>query len=240
MTGSAQIVLTRTTEDCASWAANLRERGLDCVSLPCIETERFTSMSLQTAVENAVADADWLVLTSQRGVSSVAALLGGSLPSGVRIAVVGASTAHSAQSLLGHADFVAGESTAAGLARELSHRLQGSEMRIILALAQNAGDVLSETLKQAGHKVRRFDVYRTIPATAGDKRLTLTDIGSDLIFLASPSAVLGLVNQVALDGAARLISIGPTTTAAIERAGLKVYAEAATPNLAGMLAAIKD
>ena len=47
------------------------------------------------------------------------------------------------------------------------------------------------------------------------------------------------IEQIEVDAAARLISIGPTTTAAIRRAGLPVFAQANTPSLGGLLEAIE-
>jgi uroporphyrinogen-III synthase len=235
-----RIVLTRSAEDCESWAASLRERGIASVQLPCIETQCEDSPTLQTALVAALAEADWLVFTSERGVTALRRQLSQALPEHIRIAVVGPATARRALAELGRADFLAQRSTAASLASELVDHLESSRAQIVLALAENAGDVLEKTLSNAGHSCRRFNVYRTIPAAAPEQRRTLKEIGGQTIFLASPSAVLGLVNQVEIDDSARLISIGPSTTAAIERAGLQVYAQAATPSLTGMLEAIKD
>jgi uroporphyrinogen-III synthase len=234
------IVLTRSAEDCEVWAANLHAQGIECVSLPCIKTQSLASPSLSVALADALADADWLVLTSQRGVTSVTELLEQPLPERLRVAVVGATTAQAARVQLGRADLVARVSTAAGLAQELARYLQPDQKKIVLALAENAGSVLEDMLSGAGQRCRRFNVYRTIPAPAGGARRRLTDVGGRTVFLASPSAVLGFVNQVEIDATARLVSIGPSTTAAIERAGLSVHAQAATPSLNGMLQAIKD
>lgn len=235
-----RIVLTRTAEDCESWAAGLQARGLHSVSLPCIETAVLESATLRIALNAALADADWLVVTSQRGATSLARLLDQSLPAQLRIAAVGRSTADRAKALFGRTDMIAQTSTAAGLADELAAQLNSGPAKIVLALAENAGDVLTDTLQRAGAQCCRFDVYRTIPAAARNQRQTLSELGGDIVFLASPSAVLGFVNQVAIDDTARLVSIGPSTTAAIERAGLPVFAQATKPSLAGMLDAIKE
>ena len=235
-----RIVLTRSAEDCESWAAGLQARGLNSVSLPCIETAVLESATLRTSLNAALAEADWLVVTSQRGVTSLASLLDHSLPTQLRIAAVGRSTADRATALFGRTDLVPQTATAAGLADELAAQLKSGPTKIVLALAENAGDVLTDTLKRAGAQCHRFDVYRTIAAAARSERQTLSELGGNTVFLASPSAVLGFVNQVAIDDTARLVSIGPSTTAAIERAGLPVFAQAATPNLTGMLDAIKE
>ena len=231
--------MTRSADDCVHWSSSLRERGFESVSLPCIETEMISSNTLRTALADSLGAADWLVFTSQRGAAATARLLDRPLSSRLRIAVVGASTAKKARALFGHVDFVSNEPTAAGLARELAEFLAGRTTRVALALAENAGNELSDRLQDAGQQVQRFDVYRTVPTPPQLRRVPLSEIGAQIVFLASPSAVIGFVNQVEVDSQARLVSIGPTTTAAINRAGLNVFAQARTPSLSGLLEAIE-
>jgi len=234
------IVLTRSAEDCLSWAASLRDRGIESITLPCIETRMIGSTALRDSLAATLREADWLLLTSQRGAEAVAGLVELPLPEQLRVAAVGAATAHSARELLGRADFTAEESTAAGMAGEFAAHLEETNASCVLALAANAGNVLADTLRAAGHRCQRFDVYRTIPVAAQPRRRTLAEIGSRTVFLASPSAVEGFVNQVDVDGEARLVSIGPSTSAAIRHAGMEVYAQAQTPGLNGMLAALEE
>ena len=234
------IVLTRSVEDCASWAATLRERGIESISLPCIAAEAIQSNALRASLTDALTKADWLVFTSQRGAAAVAALAGSPLPAQLRIATVGAATGQKARALFGRVDFVAEDANAAGLARELAEHLASTHSLIVLALAANAGYTLADTLREAGHRCQRFDVYRTVPVAPRSPRRTLDEIGGHTVFLASPSAVVGFFNQIEIDAAARLISIGPSTTAEIERAGKKVCAQAQSPGLEGLLEAVED
>jgi uroporphyrinogen-III synthase len=234
------IVLTRSVEDCASWAASLRERGIESIALPCIAAEAIQSNALRTSLADALTKADWLVFTSQRGAAAVAALAGSPLPAQLRIATVGAATGQKAHALFGRVDFVADDANAAGLARELAEHLASTHSLIVLALAANAGNALADALREAGHRCQRFDLYRTVPVPPRSPRRTLADIGSHTVFLASPSAVVGFFNQVEIDPAARLISIGPSTSAAIQKAGMKVYAQAQSPGLEGLLEVVED
>ncbi len=237
---SEPIVLTRSAEDCLSWAESLRRHGHESIALPCIATEAIESNALRASLSDALTKADWLVFTSQRGAEAVAELAGTALPDGLQIATVGEATAQTARSLFGRVEFVASEASAAGLARELAGHLAETQALMVLALAANAGNTLADTLREAGQRCQRFDVYRTIPVPPHNPRRALDDIGSHTVFLASPSAVTGFVNQVEIDAAARLISIGPSTSAAIKRAGMKVHAQAQSPSLEGMLEAFED
>jgi uroporphyrinogen-III synthase len=63
----------------------------------------------------------------------------------------------------------------------------------------------------------------------------LSTLGADNVFLASPSAVTGFVNQVDIDIPVNIFTIGPTTSAAARANGLAVTAEASNPSLQGLL-----
>jgi uroporphyrinogen-III synthase len=227
-----RILLTRSAEDCVEWAERLRARGAEALVLPCISTEPIDTRALRSALRAAAATADWLVLTSKRGAEAFASLHGEPFAR-TKIAVVGATTAEVARRLLGRADLV-GAGTAAALATELAQRdVAGRE--ILLALAENAGSVLEETLVAAGARCTRCNVYRTVPAPAAASRRALSSLGADNIVLASPTAVTGFVHQIAIDVPAEIYTIGPSTTAAARAHGLAVTAEAREPSLEGVV-----
>jgi uroporphyrinogen III methyltransferase/synthase len=137
-------------------------------------------------------------------------------------------------------DLVGRGGTAAGLAATLV--AEGDLRRhrnVVLALAENAGDVLERALAAAGAHCIRLDVYRTVPAPDAAARRPLSELHVDNVVLASPSAVLGFVNVVELDVPVAIYTIGPSTTAAARRAGLAVTAEAREPTVEGILEAIE-
>ena len=70
-------------------------------------------------------------------------------------------------------------------------------------------------------------LYRARPVSAA--------IEGDLAVVASPSAALSLA---AANPALPVVSIGPETTAAARAAGLRVAAEAETPDVEGLVAAV--
>ena len=110
---------------------------------------------------------------------------------------------------------------------------------VLIAVAENAGDTLERTLKEAGAQCTRLDVYRTVPAPPAEPRRPLSTLRVDNIVLASPSAVTGFVHQVDVDVALSVYTIGPSTTAAARRAGLAVTAEAREPSFEGILEAMQ-
>jgi uroporphyrinogen-III synthase len=234
-----RILLTRELRDCAEWAERVARCGAHAVVLPCIRTEPIDGPALRRALDDAVATADWLVVTSRRGVAAFRDLYAAPLPAQVRVAAVGDATAAAARSALGRADLVGG-GTAERLAQTLAAALAGAHRpHVVLAVAANAGGVLTRTLTAAGARCTRCDVYRTVPAPPREPKQALSALGADNIVLASPSAVAGFVHQVQIDAPAAVYTIGPATTAAARAHGLTVAAEAREPSLEGLLEAMQ-
>ena len=234
-----RVLLTRSEEDCAEWAARFARHGFNCASLPCIRCEPLAEPATRAALAAALPNADWLVFTSRRGVAAFAALDPPTLPARCGIAVVGVTTAEAAKAELGRVDLVGG-GTAVALAATLVDvgDLQRRQ-RVLLALAANAGTALEHALTAAGARCTRLDVYRTVPARPAEPRRPLSALRVDNVVLASPSAVTGFVHQVEIDVAVAIYTIGSSTTAAARRAGLAVTAEAPDPSLEGILEAMQ-
>jgi len=233
----ARVLITRSEDDCAEWAEELERRGARPVLLPCIRSEPIDTPELRAALGRALSDADWLVLTSRRGVEACARLA--ALPARTRVATVGAATADEARERLGRADLVGG-SNAAALGATLTADARFTRgARVVLALAANASDALERALEAAGARCARFDVYRTIPAPPAASKRALSSLGAERVVLASPSAASGFVHQVDLDVPVTIYTIGPSTTAAARALGLTVTAEAREPSLEGILEAMK-
>jgi uroporphyrinogen-III synthase len=169
-------------------------------------------------------------------------MLRANLPSDVKVAAVGPRTAEAAWSCWGHVELVAGEGTGHSLAEDLAkwHEKQpsGTETTVVIAAAEGARRGLEEVLEPFGVEVVRFAVYRTVPAPPEDPRTDLAKEEVDVILVASPSAVEGLVARAEVPDTVQVISIGPTTTAAAQSAGLKVSGEARRRDLDGLLEVI--
>ena len=242
LTGHAygrRVLLTRSEEDCAEWAAAFERHGVGTTALPCIRCEPISAPATRAALAAAVPKADWLVLTSRRGVAAFAALDPPALPARCGVAVVGITTAEAAKAELGRVDLVGGGTAAALAATLVDVGDLGRRRRVLLALAENAGTALEDALTAAGARCTRLDVYRTIPAPPAEPRRPLSALRVDNVVLASPSAVTGFVHQVEVDVPVAIYSIGPSTTAAARSAGLTVTAEAREPSLEGILEAMQ-
>ena len=230
-----RVLLTRSEEDNAEWAQMLAERGAEPLALPCIHCEPIDTPALRAGVAAAAATADWLTFTSRRGVDAFAALHP-EVPPHAHVAVVGAATAEAARSHLGRVDLVGRGGTAASLGATLARDGDlARRPRVLLALAANAGDTLERALTAAGARCTRFDVYRTIPAPPAATKRAMSALRADNVIFASPTAVVGFVQQVTVDVPIKVYTIGPSTSAAARNAGLTVTAEAREPSLEGIL-----
>lgn len=248
------VLVTRAREDCPAWAERLRSAGANTVSLACIECEPITEPTVGARLAEALAGADWLVVTSRRGAEAAAPLLAaaglapaeGGVAAPIPVAAVGPSTAAAARRRLGRADLVSEGSGAEPLARKLARRLirereaggRTRPPRVLLALAEGAGPVLEQILSAAGVRCVRINVYRTIPVAARTSRRPVSQLGVNTVLLASPSAVTGLVHQVEFDVPVEIFTIGPSTSSRARTAGLPVAAEAHNPSLEGLMEAM--
>jgi uroporphyrinogen-III synthase len=236
------ILLTRTADDSARWAKRLRTLGARPLVFPCIRCEPIGDEALSREFRRALDGASWLAVTSRRGVLRAQELLRTGLSSDVKVAAVGPRTAEAAWSCWGRVDLVAGQGTGRSLAEDLAawqaKQASSAPMRVVVAAAEGGRRGLEEILEPLGVQVLRFAVYRTVPAPPEDPRTDLASEGVDVIFLASPSAVQGLVARAVVPDTAEVISIGPTTTAAARSAGLHVAGEAQQRDLDGLLEVI--
>jgi uroporphyrinogen-III synthase len=154
---------------------------------------------------------DWLVLTSATGARELRRRARGLAG---RVAAIGNATAEA----WGEVDLVPAVSTQEGLLAELP-RPAG---RVLFAGAEGARRLIADEL-DADVVV----LYRTNPVVA--------EVKGDLAVVASPSAARALATA---NPSVPVVSIGPETTAAATAAGLAVSAEAATPDLDGLVAAV--
>jgi uroporphyrinogen-III synthase len=156
---------------------------------------------------------DWLVVTSVTGASELRRRGRGRAK---RVAAIGRATADA----LGGADLIPHDSTQEGLLAELP-RPPG---RVLFAGAESARRLLVDELD-----ADFVPLYRTRALRPG-----LTP-EADVVVLASPSAARAFA---ALGRAIPAVSIGPETTKAAERHGIRVLREAPTHDLDGLLEAL--
>lgn len=234
------VLVTRAIADAGSWVTRLTAEGVRADVMPCVTAERIGDADTLQRLVEAIRSAHCLLVTSVRGAQCVAAAIS-ALPAGLEMAVVGPVTAEAVHRLFGRTPYVAHGGTSRALGGELVALwgAQANRRRVVIAGAEGGRDDADVVLTRAGVHVSRINVYRTIPAPAVGRRRDLAREGTTDVLLASPSAVTGLVNQATVGEAIRLFTIGPTTTAAVKAAGLRIAGEAPTPDLDGLLEAMR-
>jgi uroporphyrinogen-III synthase len=226
------VLLTRSAEDSAEWASVMAGEGALPIIFPCIAAETCDDAELAAQVTAAVDQADWIVFTSRRGVDAFTELVRSNPPASARLAAVGDATAERLRERFGRVDLIGG-GTADALGAELATTAAGSHY--VLAVAANADDRLERRLTEAGAVVTRFDVYRTLPAARPARKRALSTLGAGTVVFASPSAVTGFDNQVDIDIEPQIVTIGPSTSAAVRAHDWVVAAEARKPSLSGII-----
>ena len=155
----------------------------------------------------------WVIVTSVNGARELRRRMTGTPE---RVAAIGRATAEA----FGGADLVPAVSTQEGLLAELP-RPAG---RVLFAGAEGARTLLADEL--AADVVSLYRTRELTPSSPPE---------GDLVVLASASAARAF-GRLGVDIPA--ISIGPLTTHAATEAGVEVVREAATHDVAGLLAAI--
>jgi uroporphyrinogen III methyltransferase/synthase len=143
------------------------------------------------------------------------------------------------------ADLIADEHVAEGLARQLL--LAGPAQRALLVRALEARDALPKALEAAGLRVDVVAAYetRTLAQAQSPTLKTLLESGNvDAVLLTSSSMAESLIEALGPEASTYLsklcvASIGPITTATLERLGVPVSVTANTYTVAGLLDALE-
>ena len=242
-----RIVVTRTRSQAGILSAQLREHGADVIELPTIRIEPPNDLrAFAELVQNAHAY-DWIVFTSPNGVSAFFDLFfklydDAREIGGAKIAAIGPATAQRVKDFHLHVDLQPEEFVAEAVVREFKRGGGVENLRILLARAETARDVLSKELSAMGGIVDEGFAYRTVPETGDDHgaRRRLLEEGAELITFTSSSTVenfmaLGLPWPKGM----KIASIGPVTSRTARDLGLSVDVEARRHDIPGLVDAIR-
>jgi uroporphyrinogen-III synthase len=206
-----KAIVTRPRAQAKQLVAALERAGLEVVECPLIEIERTSDQPVDGS------GYDWLIVTSPNGADEIARR-GRNLPP---IAAVGPGTAETLRAHGLEPAFVPTESSQEGLLRELP-RPAG---RVLFAAAEGAR---RRPIEELGADF--VALYRT-------RLLQPEPPAGDVVVLASGSAARAYAG---VGGAAPAATIGPETSRVARSVGLNVVAEAATHDLEGLVAAVRD
>ncbi|MFL6584427.1 MAG: uroporphyrinogen-III C-methyltransferase [Chthoniobacterales bacterium] len=242
-----RIVVTRTRRQAGVLSGGLRDLGADVIELPTIRIEPPSDLRAFAELVQDAHSYDWIVFTSPNGVNAFFDLFyklydDAREIGGVRIAAIGSGTAARLKDFRLHVDLQPPEFVAESLVKEFQSQGGVENLRILLARAEQARDVLSKQLSTLGAIVDEGFAYRTVPETRDQTgaRRRLMEEGADLITFTSSSTVDNfLALSLSWPAGMQVGTIGPVTSKTARERGLKVDFEARQHDIPGLVEAIK-
>ena len=252
------VLVTRSREQTSSLASELARLGAEPILIPTIAIAPPSSSAALEYAARTASGFDWIIFTSANAVTAFAAAAhiledGRILPP---IASIGPSTTAAlvAAGLLtaGAHPFTPPRAVAESLAAMLVPRVQTllaqqGSARILLLRAEQAPDLLPDTLRQHGAEVTVAPAYRTIlPETSLPKLQALfSDPGRwpHAITFTSSSTARNLASlleaaDLHLPPGIPRVSIGPVTSQTLRELTLPPHAEALNATVSALAAAV--
>jgi uroporphyrinogen-III synthase len=239
-----RIVVTRTRDQASDLAARLSDLGAEVVELPVIRISHEVSRQALADVMLEFGGYDWIVFTSANGVhhffEEFFRLFDDIRSLGlIRIACVGEATARAVASLRLRVECLPRKATAEALAEEMVATGSMDSAKVLVVTGNLNRDTLVARLEEARAIVDCLQVYKTEPVdlSADPAAAEFRRLGADAVLFASSSSAQFFAGQggaVRLEEGARVPlygSIGPQTSEAMRRAGLRVDFEAGAPGL---------
>ena len=242
-----RIVVTRSRKQASALSNQLRALGADVFELPTIRIEPPTDLRQFGELVQDAHIYDWIVFTSPNGVDAFFEMFfklydDAREIGGVKIAAIGPATAQRVRDFHLHVDLQPEEFVAEAVVREFQKGGGVENLRILIARAEKARDVLPRELSRLGAIVDEAFAYRTVPETRDvtGARQRFFEEGADLITFTSSSTVdnflaLGLPWPKGM----QVASIGPITSKTAIAHGLKIDIEARRHDIDGLVEAIR-
>jgi len=250
-----RILVGRARHQASALSAELRRLGAEVIEIPFIEIRKPRSYTpLDTALK-AIAEYDWLILTSVNGVDAIGARMrrlgiAAKNLKHLKIAAIGPATREEIEKLGLRVAVVPQRYIAESVVESLRGKVEGK--RVLLARAKIARDVIPRELRKMRAQVDVVEAYETIiPASS---RARLRSIMKDphrrpqiVTFTSSSTvknfaALLGGPGRPAHTGleGIQFASIGPITSATLREFGFPVHIEATEYTIPGLTKAIRS
>lgn len=240
------IISTRAVESGDSLPDLLKARGAKLLALPMIGITRSQLRPDEQELMKNLEVFDWIFFTSKNGVANffqhLLELKGNTeLPKRVKMAVMGAKTAIELDYYGYSPAFINEENTSEDMVKLFIERHQQANLKILLSLGSLADKMLFDKLSVA-NKVYRINVYKTVLPDNADHGILeiIRKDKYDLIIFTSPSTFhhFSTFYEADLIGKLKMVSIGATTTKAINDAGYEPLFTAKKSSAEGLRDAI--
>ncbi|MEA2784345.1 MAG: uroporphyrinogen methyltransferase / synthase, partial [Candidatus Eremiobacteraeota bacterium] len=239
-----RVLVTRPARQADDFATRLWEAGAEPIVAPTIAIGPPDDEIAARAAVAGVREYDWAVFTSRNGVDAFFDVLGevgrdARAFGDVKIAAIGPKTAEALAARGIRVDLVPPVFVNEAVAAELLARTAPGE-RILIFRAQEARDVLPDTLREHGRVADVVAAYKT--RFVDDPELAEKTARADIVTFTSSSTVAGFLHNV--PGAAHVLApktvaaIGPITAQTARDAGIRVDVIANEFTVDGLLAAL--
>ena len=242
-----RIVVTRTRKQASGLSSQLRALGADVIQLPTIRIEPPSDLREFAELVQDAHSYDWIVFTSPNGVDSFFEMFfklydDAREIGAAKIAAIGPATAQRVKDFRLHVDLQPEEFVAEAVVKEFEKTGGVENLRILIARAEKARDLLPKRLGGMGAIVDEAFAYQTVPETrdvTGAHRRFSTE-GADLITFTSSSTVENFLDlKLPWPAGMKVASIGPITSATLRERGLSVDVEAKRHDVVGLIEAIR-
>jgi uroporphyrinogen III methyltransferase / synthase len=242
-----RIVVTRTRKQASGLSSQLRALGADVIQLPTIRIEPPSDLREFAELVQEAHSYDWIVFTSPNGVDAFFEIFfklydDAREIGAAKIAAIGPATAQRVKDFRLHVDLQPEEFVAEAVVKEFEKTSGVENLRILIARAERARDLLPKRLSGMGAIVDEAFAYQTVPETrdvTGAHGRFSTE-GADLITFTSSSTVENFLDlKLPWPAGMKVASIGPITSATLRERGLSVDVEAKRHDVAGLIEAIR-
>jgi len=248
-----RVAVTRARAQAGELCEALEALGAEVIELPLVEIRPHVDRDMTIEIFAEIGRYDWLVFTSANGVRHFFDLFLKAFRDlralGVmRIACVGEATAHPVHALHLEVEICPETGTAEALAEAMVATGSLENAKVLVITGNLNRDLLVKKLEEAGSIVDTFQVYENVRVDLGGNPAAeeFRQKGADAVLFASSSAVHAFAAQAAalqpVDGARRPMagSIGPRTSEAIRKAGLRVDFEANASTMDALVTALVE
>ena len=243
-----RIVVTRSRKQAGALSDQLRDLGAEVIELPTIRIEPPSDLRAFAELVQYAHAYDWIVFTSPNGVTAFFEMFYKLYDDardigGARIAAIGPATARRVRDFHLKVDLQPDEFVAEAVVREFKKEGDIENLRILIARAEEARDLLPKELGALGAIVDVAFAYRTVaePRDRTEARSRLAKEGADMITFTSSSTVenfLGL--GLPWPPGMKVASIGPITSKTARDRGLTIGVEATRHDIPGLVDAIRQ
>jgi uroporphyrinogen III methyltransferase/synthase len=236
-----RVVVTRARAQASGLAATLAELGAEVVEAPTIRSEpRPVDGPVAEAVDR-IGEYDLVCVTSANGAGLLLDALAARgrdvrALAGAKLAAIGSGTALALEARGLRPDVVPERSVAESLLESLAD-MDVAGKRVLVARAAEARDVLPAGLAERGADVEVVALYDTVEEELSEAALAEV-ARADYVTFASSSSVTRFLAATTVPPGARVVSIGPVTSATARERGLEVHVEAERHDIDGLVEAL--